>query len=132
MDGPNKRKRKRILYTSSIESESHQPVETIAQAFLPQSLQTAVEESTVPEGGSPSTLPPSVMDAPEDPDSRYQIIQPLIGSMSEILRFEDAIDVMTSVLVSAMKTRIQAGKFGFEQINIGTTTNIADIRKYIE
>ena len=52
--------------------------------------------------------------------------------MSAILRFEDAVDVMTSVLVSAMKIQIQVGKFGFEQINIGTTTNIADIRKYTE
>jgi hypothetical protein len=52
--------------------------------------------------------------------------------MSKILRFEDAVDIITSVLVSAVKIRIQAGKFGFEQIFIGTTTNSAEIRKYTE
>jgi len=52
--------------------------------------------------------------------------------MSEILRAEDAVDVMTSVLLTAAKIRIQAGKFGFERILIGTTTNIANIRKYTE
>jgi hypothetical protein len=39
---------------------------------------------------------------------------------------------MTSVLLTIAKIRIQAGKFGFEGIGIGTTTNIADIRKYTE
>jgi hypothetical protein len=151
MDGPNKRKRRRtscglwckdarsrsLSITSSIESsphasvrESQELVETIAQTSLQQSLQMAIEESTVLEGGGPSTLPPSVTDTPED--ARCQIIQSLEGGMSEILWFEDAVDVMTSVLVNAVKIRIQAGKFGFEQINIGTTTNIADIRKYTE
>jgi hypothetical protein len=95
-------------------------------------LQTAVEESTVPEGGGPITLLPSVTKASKDADSRYKIIQSLEGGMLEILWFEDAVDIMTSVLVSAVKIRIQASKFSFEQINIGTTTNIADIRKYTE
>jgi len=52
--------------------------------------------------------------------------------MSEILRPEDAIDVITSVLLTAAKIRIQAGKFGFKMITLGTTTNTAEIRKYIE
>jgi hypothetical protein len=39
---------------------------------------------------------------------------------------------MISMLVHAMKIRIQAGKFGFEQVNIRTSMNIADIWKYIE
>ena len=86
----------------------------------------------MPEGGGPGTLPPDVTDASKDADSRYQIIQSLESGMSEILRSEDAVDGMTSVFVSAVKIRIQAGKFGFERINMGTTTNIADIRKYTE
>ena len=52
--------------------------------------------------------------------------------MSEILRFEDAVDVMASMLVSAVKIRIQAGKFGFKMVTVGTTTNIAEIGKYTE
>jgi hypothetical protein len=36
------------------------------------------------------------------------------------------------VLLNAAKIRMQAGKFSFERILIGTTTNIADIRKYTE
>jgi hypothetical protein len=39
----------------------------------------------------------------------------------EILRSEDAIDVMASVLLTTAKIQIQAGKFGFERITIGTT-----------
>lgn len=152
MDGPNKRKRRRTSYlprqddtrsrspsiTSSIESsldasesESQQLVETTAQTSLPQSLQTAIEESPVPKGRSPGTPSPSVTDALGDADSRCQITLSLEGGMLEVLR-SDAVNIMTSVLVNAAKIRIQAGKFGFEQINIGTTTNTAEIRKYTE
>jgi hypothetical protein len=52
--------------------------------------------------------------------------------MSEILRSEDAIDVITSVLLTAAKIQIQASKFGFKMIIVETTTNIAEIRKYTE
>jgi hypothetical protein len=86
----------------------------------------------VPEGVSPSTSPPGVTDAFEDADLRYQNTQSLEGGMSEILLFEDAVDIMTSVLVSAVKIRFQVGKFGLEKILIGTTTNIAKIRKHTE
>jgi hypothetical protein len=55
------------------------------------------------EGGSPGTSPPGVIDTLEDVDSRYQITQSLEGGILEILRFEDAIDVMTSMLVSTVK-----------------------------
>jgi hypothetical protein len=59
----------------------------------------------VPEGGSPGTSPPGVTDASKDGDSRYQVTQSLEGGMSEILRFEDAVDVMTSILINAVKIR---------------------------
>jgi hypothetical protein len=59
-------------------------------------------------------------------------MQFLEGGMAGILSSEDAIDVMTSVLLTAARIRIQAGKFGSERINIGTTTSIADIREYTE
>jgi hypothetical protein len=152
MDGRNKRKRRntscglwhkdaraRSPSITSVESSVHASVseswettETRARTSFSQPMQTAVEKSTLPEGGGFGTLSPGITDACEDTDSRYQIIQSLEGGMSDILRFEDAVGVMTSVLVNTVKIRIQAGKFGFEQINIGTTTNIADIRKYTE
>jgi hypothetical protein len=112
--------------------QSQQPVEVIAQTSPPQSLHMAMEENAVPEGKSPHTPPPDVTDASEAADSKSQIAQFLEGSMSEILRSEDAIDVMTDVLLTAAKIRIQAGKFGFEMITIGTTTIVAEIRKYTE
>lgn len=87
-----------------------------------------MEESVVLEG----TSPPGVTDTSEDVDLSYQNTQSLEGGISEILWFEDAVDIMTSVLVSAMKIWFQAGKFGLEKILIGTTTNIAKIRKYTE
>jgi hypothetical protein len=49
--------------------------------------------------------------------------------MLEILRFEDTVDVMTSVLLKVAKIRIQVGRSGFQIINIGTTTNTAEIQK---
>jgi hypothetical protein len=64
----------------------------------------AVEESTVLEGGGPSTLPPSVRDSSEDADTRYQITQSLEGGMSEILQFEDAVDVMFNKLEETVET----------------------------
>jgi hypothetical protein len=91
-----------------------------------------VEESAVPEGESPLTPPTDITEASEGADPKRQITQSLEGGMSEILQSEDAVDIMTSVLLNAAKIRMQAGKFGFERILIGTTTNIADIRKYTE
>ena len=154
MDGPNKRKRKRTLcgaqcedarsrslsITPSIESlardasvsESRQPVEIMGQTSLPESLHMAVEENAVLEGRSPLILPTDVTEASDGADPKRQITRLLEGGMSEILRAEDAVDIMTSVLLTAARIRIQAGKFGFERILIGTTTNIADIRKYTE
>jgi hypothetical protein len=52
--------------------------------------------------------------------------------MLEILQFEDAVDIITSILVSVVKIRFQAGKFSLKKILIKTTTNIAKIRKYTE
>jgi hypothetical protein len=153
IDRLNKRKHRRTLYrlyykdtrsrllliTSSIESslytsvnKSCQPVETIVQLSFLQLLQTAAEESIVPEGRSSSTILPDIADASEDTASIYQITQPLEGSISEILRFEDTVDIIISVLVNTVKIQIQTGKFSFEKILVETTTNIAEIRKYTE
>ena len=52
--------------------------------------------------------------------------------MLEILRFEDVVDIMISVLLKVAKICIQVGRFGFQIINIGTTTNTAEIQKYTE
>jgi hypothetical protein len=38
---------------------------------------------------------------------------------------------MTSVLLTAAKIQTQAGRLGFEMVNIGTTTNITEIRRYL-
>jgi hypothetical protein len=52
--------------------------------------------------------------------------------MLEILRSEDAVDIMTSVLLKVAKIRIQVGRFGLQNITIGTTTDTSEIRKYTE
>ena len=52
--------------------------------------------------------------------------------MPDILYLEDAVDVMTSVLLTAARIRIQAGKFGFKEVILGTTTNVTKIRQYTE
>jgi hypothetical protein len=80
--------------------------------------------------------------APEDDTSTLDVTDALgptpqtthflEGSMLEILRFEDAVDVMTSVLLKVAKIRIQVGRFGLRNINIGTTTNTAEILWYTE
>jgi hypothetical protein len=91
-----------------------------------------MEESAVRERKSPVTSLPDVTDASKEAGSKCQITQFLEGGMSEIRRSEDAVEVMTSMLLNAPKIRIQAGKFGFEKIAIGTITNTAEIRKYTE
>ncbi|PVH71194.1 hypothetical protein DL98DRAFT_616299 [Cadophora sp. DSE1049] len=52
--------------------------------------------------------------------------------MLEILLPEDAVDIMTGVLLTATKVRTQAGKFGSPEVILGTTTNINKIREYTE
>jgi hypothetical protein len=52
--------------------------------------------------------------------------------MLEILRSEDAVDIMTSVLLKVAKIRIQVGRFGLQNITTGTTTDTTEIRKYTE
>jgi hypothetical protein len=56
----------------------------------------------------------------------------LEGSMLKILRSEDAVVAMTSVLLKAAKIRIQVGKFGLQNLTVGTTTNTTKIRKCTE
>jgi hypothetical protein len=80
--------------------------------------------------------------APEDDTSTLHVTDALgtipqtthllEGSMLKILRFGDAVDVMTSVLLKVAKIRIQVGRFGLRNINIGTTTNTAKILRYTE
>ena len=147
MDGPNKRKRKRRLSEAQSEDsrcksqivpsidglglidsvdESRQPVEISAQRSLSQSLDMAVEGHAAPEDDT------STLDVTDAPGQISQTTHFLEGSMLEILRFEDAVDVMTSVLLKVAKIRIQVGRSGFQIINIGTTTNTAEIQKYTE
>lgn len=147
MDGPNKRKRKRRLSKAQSEDsryksqivpsidglglidsmdESRQPVEISTQRSLSQSLDMAVEGHAAPEDDM-STL--NVTDAP---GQISQITHFLEGSILEILRFKDAVDVMTSMLLKVAKIRIQVGRSGFQIINIGTITNTAEIQKYTE
>jgi hypothetical protein len=66
----------------------------------------AVDGNAVPEGESLSIPPPDGTDASKESNSKYGITQVLEGSMSEILRFKEAVDVMTSVLLTAAKIRI--------------------------
>jgi hypothetical protein len=91
-----------------------------------------VEDNAVLKGGSPLILPTDVTEVSKGADPKCQVTQLLEGNMSEILWAKDAINVMTSVLLIAVKIRIQANKFSFEMRLIGTTTNTANIRKYTE
>jgi hypothetical protein len=51
--------------------------------------------------------------------------------MAEMPYSKDVVDIMTSVLLTAAKIQTQAGRLGFEMVNIGTTTNITEIRRYL-
>jgi hypothetical protein len=148
MDGPNKRKRKRRSSEAQSEDsrckspsivpsiegldlvvsvdESRQPVEISAQRSLSQSLDMAVEGHAAPEDDT------STLDVTDALGPTPQTTHFLEGSMLEILRFEDAVDIMTSVLLKVAKIRIQVGRFGLRNINIGTTTNTAEILRYTE
>jgi hypothetical protein len=135
MGGPNKRKRKR----KSVEDVnmddpvggSQQSVENIAQTSHPESL-CADAEATVLEGELPAATAPDAKDVSKEADLKCQITKSREGGMPDILRPEDAVDVMTSVLLTATRIRIQAGKFGFEEVILGTTTNVNKIRQYTE
>jgi hypothetical protein len=65
-----------------------------------------VDGNAVPEGESLFTLLPDRTDASKESDSKYGITQVLKGSMSEILRSGEAVDVITSVLLTVVKIRI--------------------------
>lgn len=99
MDGPNKRNRKRTSYVAQCEdTRSKSPSITSSIESSPSDASVALEEeSTAAEGESPLISLPDVTDASEEAggDSKCQITQPLEGGTSEILRSEDAIDVMT-------------------------------------
>lgn len=149
MDGPNKRKRKRRSSEAQSEDsrckspsivplieglgpagavdESQQPVEISAQGSLSQSPGMAVEDRARPEDESPVT------DALDVPGPISQTTHFLEGRMLEILRSEDAVDFIISVLLKVAKKRIQVGRFGLQNITIGTTTtDTTEIRKYTE
>ena len=55
----------------------------------------------------------STLDVTDAPGQISQTTHFLEGSMLEILRFEGAVDVMTSVLLKVAKIRIQVGRSGF-------------------
>lgn len=93
----------------------------LAQRSLSQSLDMAVESRAAPEDDT------STLDVTDAPGQISQTTHFLEGNMLEILRFKDAVDVMTSVLLKVAKIRIQVGRSGFQIINIGTTTNTAEI-----
>ncbi|PVH68402.1 hypothetical protein DL98DRAFT_522790 [Cadophora sp. DSE1049] len=104
MDGPNKRKRKR----KSVEDVnvddpvgvSQQSVENIARTSHPGSLRADAEEATVPEGELPAATAQDAKDVFKEADLKCQITKSLEGGMLDILRPEDAVDVVTSVLTS--------------------------------
>jgi hypothetical protein len=142
MDGPNKRKRKRRLSEAQSEDsryksqivpsidglglidsvdESRQPVEISAQRSLSQSLDMAIEGHAAPEDDT------STLDITDAPGQISQTTHFLEGSILEILRFEDTVVIITSVLLKVAKIRIQVGRSGFQIINIGTTINTAEI-----
>jgi hypothetical protein len=54
----------------------------------------------------------------------------LEGNILEILRFENIVDIMISILLKITKIYIQVGRSSFQIINIKTITNIAEIQKY--
>jgi hypothetical protein len=154
MDGPNKRKRKRRSSEAQSEDsrckspsvvpsieglgpagavdESRQPVEILAQGSLSQSPAMAVDGRAAPEDGSPATSTLDVTDALDVPGPISQTAHFLEGRLLEILRSEDAVDIMTAVLLKVAKIRVQVGRFGLQNITIGTTTDTAEIRKYTE
>lgn len=154
MDRPNKRKRKRRsseaqsvdsrckspsivpsiegLGPAGVVDESRQLVEISARRPLSQSPDIVVEDRAVPEDESLVTSTLDVTDALDVLGPISQITHFLEGSMLEILRSEDAVDVMTSVLLKVAKIRIQVGRFGLQNVNIRTTTNTAEIQRYTE
>jgi hypothetical protein len=86
----------------------------------------AVEGRTVSED---DTLTLNITDAPGLIPQTTHFLE---GSILEILQFKDAVDIITSVLLKMAKIRIQVGRFGLQNINIGTITNTAEIQKYTE
>ncbi|KAL5312953.1 hypothetical protein ACEPPN_019379 [Leptodophora sp. 'Broadleaf-Isolate-01'] len=150
MDGPNKKKRR---YTSCEEphkaTDSSQPERSLAKSVEvgdtdvaagealdgqvhnsnPEPLGIGTEGSIGLEGDLPVASSPGYASKEADPKCQ---VPPLEGGMLDILLPEDAVDVMTGVLLTATKVRIQAGKFGSQDVTLGTTTDINKIREYTE
>ncbi|KAL5347680.1 hypothetical protein ACLOAV_007089 [Pseudogymnoascus australis] len=129
MDGRHKRKPK--LGAQGGGSSSKLPSITASIKDLAPGASTAgVGESALPQAQSALIPPTETTESLVRAGPSYQTTQSLEGGMSEILRPEDAVDIMTSVLLSTAKVRIQAGKFGFKSVNLTTTTNTVKIRGY--
>ncbi|ELR10082.1 hypothetical protein GMDG_04482 [Pseudogymnoascus destructans 20631-21] len=129
MDGRHKKKPK--LGAQSGGSSSKLPSITASIKNLAPAVSTAgVGESALPQAQSALIPPTETTESLVRAGPSCQTTQSLEGGMSEILRPEDAVDIMTSVLLTTAKVRIQAGKFGFKSVNLTTTTNTVKIREY--
>ncbi|KAH6703017.1 hypothetical protein BKA61DRAFT_680655 [Leptodontidium sp. MPI-SDFR-AT-0119] len=128
MDGPNKRKRRRTscgaphkaTESSQLERPLTKAIEAVGtndaageafdgqvQKSNPELLHTGAEEATVLKGELPAASPPKAENACEGADLKNQVTS-LEGGMLEILRREDAVEIMTSLVLTATKARTQA------------------------
>ena len=150
MDGPSKRRRRyascgepRKEYESSppersltksvevgdTDDAAGEALDSHVHTSNPEPQGVGVEGSVGPEGEPPVASCPGYPSKEADPKHE---VTPLEGGMLDVLLPEDAVDVMTGVLLTATKVRIQAGKFGSQDVTLGTTTDINKIREYTE
>ena len=150
MDGPSKRRRRyascgepRKEYESSppersltksvevgdTDDAAGEALDSHVHTSNPEPQGVGAEGSVGPEGEPPVASCPGYPSKEADPKHE---VTPLEGGMLDVLLPEDAVDVMTGVLLTATKVRIQAGKFGSQDVTLGTTTDINKIREYTE
>merc|ERR1712093_606871 len=150
MDGPNKRRRRYVScgeprkeyessppersLTESVEvgdtdDAAREAIETYVHISNPEPLGVGAEGSVGPNGEPPVASCPG--DPSKEADPKHEVTS-LEGGMLDVLLPGDAVDVMTGVLLTAAKVRIQAGKFGSQDVTLGTTTDINKIREYTE
>ncbi|OBT83713.1 hypothetical protein VE02_08283 [Pseudogymnoascus sp. 03VT05] len=134
MEGQHKKKRKRTPYRirGGISRSRPPSITASIETLAPGASTAGVGKSALPQAQSALIPPTETTESLVRAGPSCQTTQPLEGGMSEILRPEDAVDVMTSVLLTTAKVRIQAGKFGFKSVKLKTTTNIVTIREYTE
>jgi len=90
---------------------------------------TGADGSIGPEDESPVASCPRYPSKEADPKCQVTLLE---GGMLDVLLPEDAVDVMTGVLLTATKVRIQAGKFGSQHVPLSTTTDVNKIQEYTE